>query len=41
MSIGALNYAKGTSKKVRNTANEYIVNLTHHLKHKWDYVSSM
>ena len=28
-------------KKVRNAANEYNVNLTPHLKHKWDYPSSM
>ena len=28
-------------KKVRNAVNKYIVNLTHHLKHKWDYASSI
>ena len=32
---------KVDQKEVRNGANEYTVNLTHHLKHKWDYASSM
>ena len=32
---------KVDQKKVRNAANGYIVNLTHQLKHKWDYASSM
>ena len=28
-------------KKVRKAANEYIFKLTHHLKHKCDYASSV